>query len=92
MKKVINGRMYNTETAKEVCFRTRLYNGNNVSGWVTLFKKKTGEFFFHNLPTGWDLFNQIEYIEPTGEVEAKEFAEQNMDGDAYEKIFGEVLE
>ncbi len=92
MRKITNGRKYDTETAKKICDTTVLYNGNNVSGWETLYKKKTGEFFIHFCATGWDCFNSVSYIKPITEEEAKEFVEENSDVETYEKLFGEVEE
>lgn len=43
MNKVIKGKKYNTETAKEICDRTSYCNGT-PSSWTTLYQKKTGEF------------------------------------------------
>lgn len=50
MKKVINGKMYNTDTAKEI--KSWIRNPN--SSWSdftylqeTLYQKKTGEYFLH---------------------------------------------
>ena len=44
MKKIINGKLYNTETAKEVL---QYNSGAKDSGQYieTLYRKKTGEFF-----------------------------------------------
>lgn len=44
MKQIINGKMYNTETATEIATRS-----NGCTGWEyleeTLYRKKNGEFF-----------------------------------------------
>ena len=44
MKKVINGRSYNTETAKELGYQTNGYANNDIyfTG-ETLYRKKTDE-------------------------------------------------
>ena len=46
MKKVINGRSYNTETAKELGYQTNGYANNDIyfTG-ETLYRKKTGELY-----------------------------------------------
>jgi len=86
MKKIINGRKYDTNTATEVC---RGYFGNFGSKKVVLYKKKNGEFFEHHT---LNEFGFREWIEPVDEKEAKRFAEEQMTGDDYEKFFGEVEE
>lgn len=46
MKKIIDGKMYNTETAKECgTWDNCEYGFNRVE--ETLYRKKTGEFFIH---------------------------------------------
>lgn len=83
MKKIINGKKYETDTAKFVCYGAF---GNFGCKTVTLYQKKNGEFFeYHRL-------DGREWIEPVDESEAKRFAEEQMDGDEYEKYFGEVAE
>lgn len=99
MKKIINGKKYDTETAQQVGYWT---NGARGFGWMEerLYKKKTGEFFLYgeggpmtkyaqhqdNLTTGG------EKIEPLTEDMAKLWSENHLDGDEYESIFGEVEE
>ena len=61
MNKVIKGKKYNTETAKEICDRTSYCNGT-PSSWTTLYQKKTGEFFIARISSGmncWDTENKI---------------------------------
>ncbi len=83
MKKIIKGRKYDTETTTYVC---RGFFGNFGNKCVTLYQKKNGEFFEHHELDG------REWIEPVEESEAKRFAEEQMTGEEYEKIFGEVEE
>ena len=83
MTKIINGKKYDTNTAKFVCKGTF---GNFGCKSVTLYQKQNGEFFeYHHL-------DGREWIEPVDESEAKRFAEEQMDGDEYEAFFGEVEE
>ena len=102
MKKIINGKKYDTETAKLID-----YNSNNLSQTdfnyfcESLYLKKTGEYFLHceghglseyaemkpNGGSGWG-----EQIRPMSTDSAKIWAEKNLSGDEYEKIFGEVQE
>ena len=81
MNKIINGRRYDTQTATYICIA--VYSGNK---YVTLYQKKNGEFFEHHE------FNGREWIEPVDESDAKRFAEEQMTGDGYEKVFGKVDE
>ena len=86
MKKIINGRKYDTLTATYIC---RGFFGNFGSKCVTLYQKENGEFFEHHT---LNEFGFREWIEPVDEKEAKRFAEEQMTGYGYEKVFGEVEE
>ena len=101
MKKIINGKKYDTETAKAVAFHS-----NNLSyrdfKWYdeTLYQKRTGEFFLlgeggamskYAQPVGNCMSNGMTII-PMSYDEAKQWAETNIDVDRYEQIFGEVEE
>lgn len=101
MKKIINGKKYDTETASEIwCY----WNGLSITDFhykkERLYKKKTGEFFLYGEGGGLsgyarhygDGWGFGEKIIPLTENEAKEWAEEHLDGDDYEKIFGEVEE
>ena len=102
MRSIINGRKYDTETAKEIGD----YNAGR--GWQdfrqeeeSLYRKKNGEFFLagrggplskygKECPTGgWDSGSRII---PITEEEARKWVETNMTVDDYEEIFGEVKE
>lgn len=101
MFKIINGKRYDTDTAKEMALWT---NGHNYSdfNWVseTLYRKKTGEFFLHCEGGPMTMYNSRsgsgwgygEVIRPLSEEEARIWAEKKLDGDEYEEIFGEVTE
>lgn len=91
VKKVINGKMYNTETAKKLTEQDFYRDGN----WVyseALYIKRTGEYFLETSANGGDYFAPDDGIEPYSLSEAKRWAETHLDGDDYEKIFGEVNE
>ena len=101
MKKIINGKSYDTDTARELA---EYWNGYGRSDfrWTieTLYIKKTGEYFLfgqggpmtkYSESSGGLVTNGKE-IFPLTLKEAKEWAEENIDGDTYEKIFGEVEE
>lgn len=102
MKKIINGKMYNTATAKPLAHYT-----NNKSCYdlcyieEVLFIKKTGEYFLfgcggamtkYSEPDGYNGIIGGEKLIPFTEDEAKKWAETHIDCDEYEKIFGEVEE
>ena len=102
MKKIIDGKKYNTETAVEIA-----RNGNGLSTsdsrWFeeSLYKKRTGEFFLcgeggplsryaDTYPGGGWTYG--ERIIPISLEEAMTWAESVMDVDDYEAEFGEVEE
>ena len=102
MKKIINGKKYDTETAKEV---GRYDNGygygdfNHYKEW--LYQKKTGEFFLYgeggpmtkySVSCGNNGWSGGEKIIPMTVKAAKEWAEGHLDCDEYEAIFGEIEE
>lgn len=100
MKKIINRKKYDTDTAK--CL---LSWDNNHTGFSycheELYRKKTGEFFLygHGGPMskytkscGDNSWSGAEEIIPLSEAEARKWAEEHGDADEYEAIFGEVEE
>lgn len=101
MKKIINGKKYDTETAKMVC---NYYNGLPSTDFrsfsAELYKKRTGEFFL--VKSGGPMTecavscgnttSGSTFIEPITEEEAVSFAQGNMNVNDYEKMFGEVPE
>lgn len=102
MKKIINGKVYDTEKAKQVA------SYSNAGSWrdfqhyeETLYLKKTGEYFLfgeggpmtrYARSEGQNSWTGGERIEPLTYAAAKEWAEEHLDGDEYEAIFGEVVE
>lgn len=103
MKKVINGKKYDTDTAREMAYWNN-GAGPRDFGLVkkTLYRKKTGEFFLYIYggpeteyakedPAGQN-WTGGERIEPLSFEAGMKFAEENMDADEYEKEFGEVSE
>lgn len=89
MKKIIEGKKYDTETAKRVGRHATTENNGDFC-IKELYKKKTGEFFFYTYQFAWCEY--YEGIDPCTEDEAKQWAEVYLDGDEYEEIFGEVEE
>lgn len=102
MKKIIQGKVYDTDTAKNV---GELVNDNwsNDSHWFveTLFQKRTGEFFLHGeggpdskyaesaKNNGW--FGG-EKIIPLSYEAAREWAEEHLTASEYNAVFGAIVE
>lgn len=102
MKKIINGKVYDTDTAKELgtwCNAGTWRDFNHIE--ETLFRKKTGEFFLHGEGGPATKYAQAvdqnswsggERIMPMTFAESREWAEKHLDADEYEAIFGTVTE
>ena len=95
MKKIINGRQYNTDTAK---FIDGVYSGigSFEEYKADLYKKKTGEYFLYE--SGGPMsrmavnvsYNEVtgsESITPLTVSEVKKWLEDNNLAEAYEKLF-----
>ena len=102
MVKIVKGRKYDTETAREVgCY-------SNGGGWrdfrhyeETLYRKRTGEYFLFG--EGGPMTKYAEQVGQSGRSggseiiplsfdDAREWAEKNLDADEYEAEFGVVEE
>lgn len=101
MKKIINAKVYNTETATRVGAWDNGYFTNDFNYCSEdLYQKKTGEFFLHGeggaLSTyashEGDMTGYGERIIPMTYDEAAQWAERHLTGEQYEQIFGEVSE
>lgn len=102
MKKIINGKVYDTEKAKF------LATWKSYGSWrdfnhieESLYQKKTGEFFLHGEggpatkyaeTVGQNEWGFGERIMPMNYEEARKWAETQLEADEYEKIFSEVIE
>lgn len=102
MKKIINGKVYDTDTAKE------LGSYGNGGSWrdfshveETLYRKKTGEYFLYGKggpmtryaeATGQNQWSGGSRIMPMTYQEATQWAEEHLSADEYEEIFGTVVE
>lgn len=102
MKKIINGKKYDTDTA------TLIGEHSNGGGWrdfqhyeEELYQKKTGEFFLHGEGGPMTRYGvQVEMnsrsggekIIPLERDEAMEWVERNMSAEDYERLFGEIEE
>ena len=101
MKKVIDGRLYSTETAKRIAIWENGLNADDF-GYCSedLYLTKSGAYFlhgeggansrygeWHGNTGGWG-----EQIVPLTLGEAMEWAEEKLDGEKYSEIFGEPEE
>jgi hypothetical protein len=101
MKKIINGKRYDTETA-QLIGSTSYSNRTDFYFWrEELYRKKTGEFFLYGEGGPASKYSrQIEQnswsggkkITPLTREEAQEWAEKYLDADEYEEVFGRIEE
>ena len=102
MRKIINGKLYDTETAKKVA---SCYHGDGPRDFrhysEALYRKRTGEYFLageggpmshYAVTVGQNSWSGGEKIIPLTYKEATEWAEREMDADDYEAEFGPVSE
>jgi len=92
MKKVINGKLYDTDTAK---FLGDFDNGKLTNDfsylYEGLYQKRTGEHFLYCVGGALTIYNGS-VIKPLTYEEAQKWAEKHLDGDEYIKIFGDPEE
>ena len=102
MKKIINGKAYDTDTAQKL---GTWWSSSDVRDWhhveETLYRKRTGEHFLHGYggpmskyarAEGQNSWASGERIMPLTYDEARAGAEEHLDADEYEAAFGEVTE
>lgn len=102
MKKIIAGRLYDTETATKIADYHSSYPYNDFGYYEeSLYRKKTGEFFLYGeggpaskyaKSVGQNEWRGSEKIIPISYENAQKWAEEKLDADEYEKIFGPVEE
>ena len=102
MKRIIKGKLYDTDTAKELGWYENIADVRNFNHFSeTLYRKKTGEFFLHGEGGPATKYSRLvdqnswisgENIVPLSAENARIWAEEHLDGDEYEKIFGTVSE
>lgn len=101
MRKVICGRMFDTETAKKlgewnskmkgILNYDRAFNNSYGGYWEeAVYRKETGEYFLYS----WSYIDTGTggHLELLSESDAKKILMQMLDGDQYEAIFGKVKE
>lgn len=88
MKEIINGKMYDTETAKEVA-SDKYWDGHNYSRKgrnKTLYKTAKENFFLHH-ETHWQ--GEVDHLEPISRTQAmEEFEMLRVKNMEYEEVFG----
>ena len=100
MKKVINGKMYSTDTAKELASYSNIADVRDFHWYEEkLFQKKTGEYFLYGeggpmtryaRTIGTNEWSGGERIMPMSYSEAQKWAEEHLTGEEYEQIFGSI--
>ena len=101
MKKIINGKLYNTDTAKRLGEWANDITDN--LHWVseTLYQKQRGEFFLHGEggpsskyaeSIGQGSWSSGEKIIPLSYDAAQAWAEEYLDANAYQAAFGPIKE
>ena len=98
MRKIIDGKMYNTETAAKVGEWNNGRYGDFEFVSETLYRKRTGEYFLHGEGGAMSKYaescgqNQWQggaSIIPIGKGYAREWAERHLSVDEYIAEFGE---
>lgn len=102
MKKIINGKKYDTDTAEFVCFTSYGNGSSDFRHWSEeLYRKKTGEYFIYGEGGALSKYacsvaqNEMcgsEQIKPVSYEYAQKFVEEYGTADEYEEFFGEVSE
>lgn len=101
MKKVIGGKRYDTDSAKNC--GTYYYLNSRDYGYLeeTLYQKRTGEFFLYGYGGPASKYAEVnatgdwesgEKIIPMSPDDARAWAEKNFSADEYEAVFGEIAE
>lgn len=102
MKKIINGRRYDTDSARMVTYDRSDVGRRDFRWWEeTLYRKQTGEFFLHGEggpaskyahAVGMNEWTEGERLMPMSFDEAKAWCEEHMTADEYETLFGRIEE
>ena len=102
MKRIINGKMYNTETANRIAAYDNGCPHNDFNYYrEELYLKRTGEFFLYGEGGPATIYCNVYDdgctgfgwdIIPLELHEAKSWCERHLSADRYVEIFGEVEE
>ena len=99
MKKIINQKRYDTDTAQSIGSVDNGYPGNDFNyACETLYRKKTGEFFLHCQGGANSIYGVWtantgrggQQLKPISYDQARLWAEENLSVSEYEKVFGDV--
>ena len=98
MKKIINGRLYDTETAKWLAsWENECYCNDFAWCCEALYRKRTGEYFLHGKGGGLSKYASPvcgggwtfgEAIRALSEEQARMWAEEKLCAEEYAKLFG----
>lgn len=98
MKKIINGKVYDTEKAQLIAeaHHDNIKDADGKSLKQRLYRKKTGEFFVQVEGTAIELQNIFQHgykpnagIYPLTYEQAQRWAERELSADQWESIFGD---
>ena len=100
MKKIINGKRYDTDTAEFIGYKQYLYPGQLEYWREELYRKRNGEFFLYGIGGPASKYGVWEgssasgasTIKPLSIKEAQEWTEKHLSADRYEEIFSKVEE
>lgn len=101
MKKIINGKVYDTETAQVLGSWSNMSDRSFERIDETLYRKRTGEFFLHGeggpmsryaVQIGQNNWRGGEKITPLSWDDARSWVESHLNSEDYERIFGPVSE
>lgn len=101
MKKILNGKLYDTDTAKEIGYYSNGYGAGDFQYcYESLYRKKTGEFFLYGRGGAMSKYCEScvsgrtggSVIIPYTVEEAKKWAEEHICADDYMELFGTVEE
>ena len=101
MKKIINGKVYDTETAQVLGSWSNMSDRSFERIDETLYRKRTGEFFLHGeggpmsryaVQIDQNSWRGGEKISPLSWGDARSWVESHLNSEDYERIFGPVSE
>ena len=87
MKKLIDGRLYDTDTAQRLGMVTGLWEGL-LNQDETLYRTAKGAYFLHYVRSSEIAWTGGEWLVPVREHEAQEWAERHLSADEYISLFG----
>jgi hypothetical protein len=97
MKRIINGKKYDTDTAKNLGSAGYSHPGDFAFWSERLYRKRTGEYFLHGIGgamskyarrIGLNEWSGGEEIIPLSLEEAQKWAEKHLEVEEFELIFG----